>query len=141
MRPLHSIPFSVLASALLIGTAAAQQFAPTTRIVTAIDESQLVTLKGNTHPAANAKNDRGPVSSTLPMTDLILVLSRSPEQQAAFDKFVAAQYDPNSPDYHHWLQPEEVGTNFGPSQVDIATLSNWLTGHGFTIDEVTKAWM
>ena len=28
------------------------------------------------------------------MTDLILVLSRSPEQQAAAEKFVASQYDP-----------------------------------------------
>ncbi|MGA9670471.1 MAG: protease pro-enzyme activation domain-containing protein [Terracidiphilus sp.] len=138
MRPLRSIPLSVLASALLIGTAVAQQFTPAIRIVNQIDEHQLVTLKGNTHPAANAKNDRGPVSPTLPMTDLIMVLSRSPEQQAAFDKFVAGQYDPNSPDYHHWLEPEEVGTNFGPSQTDIATISNWLTGHGFTIDEVTK---
>jgi hypothetical protein len=116
----------------------AQRFAPTVRIVDKIDESQLVTLKGNTHPAANARNDLGPVSPDLPMTDLILVLSRSPEQQAAFEKFVASQYDPASPDFHQWLTPEQVGENFGPSQIDIATISNWLTGHGFTITEVTK---
>jgi len=41
------------------------------RIVNAIDESNLVTLKGNTHPAASARNDRGPVSAELPLTDLI----------------------------------------------------------------------
>jgi len=138
MRPLRAFPLSVLASALLIGTSMAQQFAPTVRIVNPIDENQLVTLKGNTHPAATAKNDRGPVSPTLQLTDLIMVLSRSPQQQAAFDKFVADQYNPSSPDFHHWLEPEEVGTNFGPSQVDIATISNWLTGHGFTVDEVSK---
>ena len=116
----------------------AQQFAPAARIVDRIDESQLVALKGNTHPAANAKNDVGRVSPDLPMTDLIMVLSRSPEQQAAFDKFVAGQYDPTSPDFHQWLTPEQVGANFGPSQTDIATVSNWLTGHGFSVDEVTK---
>jgi subtilase family serine protease len=116
----------------------AQQFASTARIVNPIDERQLTTLKGNTHPAANARNDRGPVSPDLPMTDLILVLSRSPEQQAAFDKFVASQYEPGSPDFHHWLEPEEVGSNFGPSESDIATISSWLTGHGFSIDEVSK---
>jgi subtilase family serine protease len=138
MRPLRAISLSVLASALLIATSMAQQFAATVRIVNPIDESQLVTLKGNTHPAATAVNDRGPVSPSLALTDLIMVLSRSPQQQAAFDKFVADQYNPNSPDFHHWLEPEEVGTNFGPSQVDIATISNWLTGHGFTIDEVSK---
>jgi subtilase family serine protease len=116
----------------------AQQFAPTVRVVDRIDENRLVTLKGNTHPAANAGNDLGQVSPALPMTDLILVLSRSPEQQAAFDKFVAGQYDPNSPDFHQWLTPEQVGENFGPAQTDIATVSNWLTGHGFSVDEVTK---
>ena len=122
----------VLASFLLCSAAAiAQQFAPAVRIVDRIDESQLVALHGNTHPAANARNDAGRVSPDLPMTDLIMVLSRSPEQQAAFDKFVAGQYDPNSPDFHQWLTPEQIGENFGASQTDIATVSNWLTGHGF----------
>ena len=139
MRPLRSLPLYVVASALLCSAAAmAQQFAPTVRIVDRIDESQLVALKGNTHPFANAKNDQGPVSPSLPMTDMILVLSRSTEQQAAFDKFVASQYDPNSPNFHQWLTPEQVGANFGPSETDIATISNWLTGHGFSISEVTK---
>ena len=139
MRLMRSLPLCALASALLCPVAAmAQQFAPAVRIVDRIDESRLVTLKGNTHPAANARNDLGQVSPDLPMTDLILVLSRSPEQQTAFDKFVAGQYDPNSPDFHQWLAPEQVGENFGPSQTDIATVSNWLTGHGFSVDEVTK---
>jgi subtilase family serine protease len=139
MRLMRSLPLCALASALLCGTAAmAQQFAPTVRIVDRVDESQVVTLKGNTHPAANAKNDLGRVSPGLPMTDLILVLSRSPEQQAAFEKFVASQYDSASPDFHQWLTPEQVGENFGPSQTDIATISNWLTGHGFSVDQVTK---
>src|ERR1039458_9792882 len=139
MRPLHSLPLCVLASALLCGTAAmSQQFAPTVRIVDRIDGNQLVTLKGNTHPLANSANDLGRVSPTLPMTDLILVLSRRPEQQAAFDKFVANQYDSASPDFHKWLTPEQVGENCGPAETDIATITNWLTGHGFSVDEVTK---
>ena len=128
------------AASLLLCTAAAmgQQFAATSRIVNRIDESQLVALKGNTPSAANARNDMGRVSPDLPMTDLIMVLSRSAEQQAAFDKFVAGQYDPTSPDFHQWLTPEQVGANFGPSQSDIATVTNWLTGHGFSVDGVMK---
>jgi subtilase family serine protease len=115
-----------------------QQFAPTVRIVDRIDENQLVTLKGNTHPLANSANDLGRVSPSLPMTDLILVLSRSPEQQAAFDQFVASEYDSTSPNFHQWLTPDQVGANFGPAETDIATISNWLTGHGFSITEVSK---
>ena len=145
MRAMSSLPHCALAGALLCSTALvctpalpAQGVAPKIRIVNRIDESQLVTLKGNTHPAANAKNDRGRVSPDLPMTDLILVLGRSPEQQAAFEKFVASQYDQDSPDFHHWLTPAEVGRDFGPSETDIATISNWLTGHGLSVDEVTN---
>ena len=139
MANLRALPLHVLAVALLCSAALpAQRFAPTSRIVTRIDESNLVALKGNTHPAANAANDRGRVSPDLPMTDLILVLSRDPAQQAAFDKFVASQYDQNSPNFHQWLTPEQVGTNFGPSEADLATVTGWLTGRGFSIAQVTK---
>jgi len=131
--------FLACAAALLSSSAArAQAVLAAPRIVQAIDETNLVTLKGNTHPAANARNDRGQVSSDLPMTDLILVLSRSPEQQAAFTKFVASQYDAESPNFHHWLKPAEVGADFGPSQTDVAVISQWLTGHGFSVTQVSN---
>ncbi|MGA2753506.1 MAG: protease pro-enzyme activation domain-containing protein [Terracidiphilus sp.] len=134
----RSLPLCVLASVFLCSVAApAQNVAPTIRIVNPIDESQLVTLKGNTHPAANAKNDRGPVSPGFVLPDLTLVLSRSPEQQAAFDAFVASQYDTGSPNYHQWLTPAQIGAQFGPAQADIATITGWLTSHGFTVKQVT----
>ncbi len=139
MHLIRSLSLCALAGSLLASTAAVGQgVAPTVQVVNKINENNLATLKGNTVPAANAKNDRGPVSPDLPMNDLILVLSRSPQQQAAFDKFVASQYDAKSENYHHWLQPEEVGTQFGPAQTDIDTVTAWLTGHGFTVDEVSK---
>ena len=75
----------------------AQTAAPTIRIVGPIDAGQLVTLKGNTPLAAKAINDRGPVSSSMSMTDLTLVLSRGSERQAAFDAFVAASTTPARP--------------------------------------------
>jgi len=145
MRSVKAFPLCVLVGALLGSTvlfpssaSMAQSIAPAIRIVDKIDESNLVTLRGSTRPAAIAKNDRGRVSPSLPMTDLILVLSRGAEQQAAFEKFVASQYDSSSPNFHQWLTPPQVGQNFGPSETDIATISNWLTGHGFSVDEVTK---
>jgi subtilase family serine protease len=143
MRSIKAFPFGRLAGALLGALAllcgsglTAQSFTPATRIVDKIDESQLTTLKGNTHPYANAKNDRGRVSPDLPMTDLILVLSRDSAQQAAFEQFVASQYDSSSPNFHQWLTPQQIGEYFGPSESDIATITNWLAGHGFSVDEV-----
>ena len=139
MRPLGRLLICLIALSSLSAIAAQSQVVPTAvRIVDRVDDSQLVTLTGNTHPAANAKNDVGRVSSRLQMSDLIMVLSRSPERQAAFDAFVASQYDPSSPKFHQWLEPEEVGVQFGPSLADIATVSNWLSTHGFSVDEVSK---
>jgi len=138
MRPLHKLLLCLFALLILSGTAAtAAKIASTARIVDKVDDNQLVTLRGNTHPAANAQNDVGRVSPNLKMTDLILVLSRSPEQQAAFDAFVASQYDSTSPNFHHWLEPVEIGAKFGPSSADIATVSTWLAGRGFSVDEVS----
>ncbi|HUH64782.1 MAG TPA: choice-of-anchor D domain-containing protein [Terracidiphilus sp.] len=140
MFPLRSLSLAFAAGALILsqGLTAAQEAAPQVRIVQRIDESNLVTLRGNTHPLASARYDRGRVSPDLPMDGLILVLERSPEQQAAFDKFVASQADSNSPNYHKWLEPEEVGERFGPSMADINTVEGWLRGHGFTVDELSK---
>ena len=128
------VVFPFLGSAL----ASAQNPERKPRILGKIDENQLVTLKGNVHPAAIAKNDLGPVQSNLAMNGLVLVLSRSPEQQAAFDEFVASQYDATSPNYHHWLLPTQIGEQFGPSLTDIATASNWLSSHGFAVSQVSK---
>ncbi|MGA2351829.1 MAG: protease pro-enzyme activation domain-containing protein [Terracidiphilus sp.] len=138
MRLLPLFLLAVTTGLLCNAAASAQVVAPSVRITDRINESDLVTLRGNAHPLANAKHDRGRVAPDLAMTDLILVLSRAPGQQAAFDTMVASQYNPDSPNFHHWLTPEQVGTDFGPSQTDIATISNWLAGHGFSIGEVTK---
>ena len=138
MRFLQKFPLFVLTGVLLCGwTSMAQSSTATSaRIVDPIDESQLTVLHGNTHPAAVAKNDLGQVAPDLRMTDMVLVLSRSAERQAAFEAFVASQYEQNSANYHHWLTPMEVGQEFGPAPSDIAAVCGWLTGHGFQVDAV-----
>jgi hypothetical protein len=143
MIKLRSLPrhasLCILASVFVLpAISQAQAVAPAVRILNRIDESQLVSLKGNTHPFANARNDQGKVADSLPMSDLILVLSRDPAQQAAFDAYVAGEYDQNSPNYHQWLTPDQIGEQFGPSQTDILTITNWLTGHGFAVSQVTR---
>lgn len=107
------------------------------RITQKVDNNQLTTLRGNVVPFATARYDHGPVSTSLPMPDLTLVLSRSPEQQAAFDQYVEGEYDPGSPNYHQWLTPSQIGSEFGPTEADIATITNWLTSQGFRILRVT----
>lgn len=137
MANLRTLPLCVLAGALLCSSALSQQSPTNVRIVHPIDESSLVTLTGNMHPAAIEKNDRGPVSASLPMSGLTLVLSRSAGEQAAFNAFVASQYDQSSPSFHQWLTPQQIGQRFGPAQADINTLTSWLAGKGFAVKSVS----
>jgi subtilase family serine protease len=139
MATLRTLPLVALASALLFSAVSpAQQASPAARIVNPIDENQLVPLKGNINPHANAKNDRGPVSDSLPMADLTLLLSRTPEQQAAFDAYVQSEYDAGSPNFHHWLTPAQIGQLYGPAQSDIAAISAWLSSKGFSVTHVAQ---
>jgi subtilase family serine protease len=108
------------------------------RITARVDNRVLVALPGNVHPNARAEFDRGLVTPDLPMGDLYLVLRRSPDQQKAFEDFVASQYNSSSPNFHQWLTPDEIGSRFGPALADIQTISAWLTSQGFSIDEVSK---
>ncbi len=108
------------------------------RIVEAVNESQLAALKGDTRPEARAENDRGRVPASLPMTDLVLVLRRSPERQAAFEAMLNALQDPASPQFHHWLTPDQIGRQYGPADSDIATIRQFLLNHGLRVDSVSK---
>jgi subtilase family serine protease len=116
-------------------TAAAQtssaQAAVPTRITQAIDETQLVRLHGNVHPLARAEFDQGLVNDATPMKRMMLVLQRSPEQQAALSKLMDEQLNKDSPNFHKWLTPDQFGKQFGPADADIQAVTDWLTRQGF----------
>jgi len=117
---------------------AAQQQTVPSRIVQAVSDAQLISLKGNVHPLARAQFDRGPAPSGLPMQRMLLVLKHSAEQQTALTRLLDAQQDRNSRDFHRWLTPEEFGRSFGPSDDDIKAITGWLQGHGFEIGKVSN---
>ena len=106
------------------------------RVVEPIDNAKLVQLHGTIHPMARPEFDHGVVDPQLPMERMLLLLKRSPEQEAALEAFMARQLDPKSPDFHHWLEPQEFGRLYGPSDVDIAAVSSWLANHGFSVNKV-----
>jgi hypothetical protein len=101
------------------------------RITQAIDETQLVTLKGNVHPLARPEFDQGLVPDPTPMNRMLLLLQRSPEQQAALDQLMLQQMSKDSPNFHKWLTPQEFGARFGPADADIQTVTTWLASQGF----------
>ncbi|HZB89279.1 MAG TPA: Ig-like domain repeat protein [Terracidiphilus sp.] len=112
--------------------------APAPLITRPIDDTRLVELKGNVHPAVRTATDLGPASDTLVLRRMILLLKRSPAQQAALDKLVDSQKNPNSPQYHKWLTPAQFGAQFGVTPQDMSTITGWLQSHGFTVESVAN---
>lgn len=128
---------AVLTAALLCplaGKLPAQQ----DRITSAIDNSQRVRLPGNVRPEALPQNDRGPVAPSFEMRAITVLLKPSASQQRALDENLAEQSDPNSPNYHKWLTPEQYADLYGASQSDVKKITAWLKSQGFTIDDVAR---
>ena len=108
------------------------------RVVEPVNDSRLVKLTGNTVPMARPQFDQGRMDSGKMLEKVLMVLKRSPEQEAALAAFNERQYDPKSRDFHHWLHAEEFGQLYGPSDSDIAQVTSWLQNRGFQITEVSK---
>lgn len=136
MRGASRVPF-LLCVVLACMISADAQVASHPLVTQPIDESQLVPLKGNTHPLARPQFDIGTAPPDLPLDRMLLVLKRSPEQEIALRKLLDDQQDKASPNYHKWLTPDEFGQQFGPSDQDLQALTGWLQSHGFEVNRVT----
>ena len=127
------LPAFCLLSALSLG----QQISSRPLITEPLVESQLMTLKGNTHPLAQSRFDVGAAPPDLPMNRMLLVLRRSPEQEYALHTLLDNQQDKASPHYHKWLTPDEFGSQFGPADQDLQIVTGWLQSHGFAVTRIT----
>jgi pseudomonalisin len=107
---------------------------PTDRIVMPIDDSRTVRRFGNVYPKVRAEFDRGRVPPQSRMEHIFLLLRSDPDQLAALDQLNAAQQDPQSPLYHHWLEPTTFGLHFGASEHDLAAVTAWLEGKGLHVE-------
>ena len=135
MKMIRSIACAFL---LLLAPVVIAQTAYVRPLVTQpVDESKLTVVRGNTHPLARAEFDRGAAPADLPMDNMLLVLKRSPEQEAALEQFMAEQLDKSSPNYHKWLTPAQFGQQFGAADSDIQAVTSWLTSHGFQVGKVS----
>lgn len=141
MRPRSS---SFVCAVLLIsfltfsGVTFSQEVPVQPRITQAVDDAALTTLRGNTHPLARARFDRGVAPPSMALDRMLLVLKRSPEQESALVALLDEQQDKSSSNYHKWLTPEEFGKRFGPADSDIQAVTSWLGTHGFKVNQVSK---
>jgi hypothetical protein len=137
----RSVTCLVAGLAFLFGVNAAntqaQQRIPARRLITqVIDDGVAVRLPGNTRPEANAANDRGIVSDSLPMEHLQLQLQLPAEKQQELDQFISDLQNPASPNFHKWLTSEQFKQEFSLAPVDIAAITGWLQSHGFAVNVI-----
>lgn len=102
------------------------------RVTQLANPPDTVLLHGNTHPLARAEYDRGALPDSQPLSRMLLLLQRSPEQEMALEQFLEDQQNKLSSSYHHWLTPEQFGAQYGPTDGDIQVVTAWLSSRGFT---------
>jgi subtilase family serine protease len=125
---------------LLTGIRAAVAETPAALIRSPVDESDRVTLGGNTPPSATiGARDQGAVDDALPFEHLLLVLKRDAATEGALQARILALHAPGSSEFHHWLTAEQVGAQFGANPQDVAVLEQWLTSHGFAVNRLYKS--
>ena len=129
--------FLLLAIALFDGNAVYAQNAD--RVAQAVDTTKVVMLGNHVPHWATADNLTGTVQEDQALNAMTMVLSRSPEQQLAFEKLLADQRNPAASEYHHWLSPTEVGIRFGPTSNDLDAVITWLQSEGLGITWVSPS--
>ncbi|HXQ27193.1 MAG TPA: protease pro-enzyme activation domain-containing protein [Candidatus Acidoferrales bacterium] len=143
MRTSHLNTNKVLLAFALFSLVAVRASAQTSnvqpRITAAIDNSSRFTIAHSTHPLARPAFDTGALDGATPMNRMILMLGASPEQDQQLRTFLDSQQTQGSPDYHHWLTPDEFGQRFGPAPQDIQTVTAWLQQQGFSVDRVARS--
>ncbi len=108
------------------------------RITAPINSGEMTLLPGNLHGNVQAQYDQGFVDASTELEYITMMVKPSATQQADLTRLIAEQQDPASPNYHHWLTPEQYAQRFGLSRGDIASLTNWLQSEGFEILRVAR---
>src|ERR1043166_7147091 len=104
-----------------------------------IDDSRLVSLRGNTRPEANFANDRGAVPEDLLLDHMLLLLRRPQEQETTLKLFLDQLHDRPSPNFHHWLTAARFGERFGPAQQALDAVARWLESHGLQVNVISPS--
>ena len=66
-------------------------------------------------------------------TSLHLAIGLPLRNAAALDSLLADIYNPASPNYHHYLTPEQFTTQFGPTEQDYQAVKDFARTNGLTV--------
>ncbi|MEW2503541.1 S53 family serine peptidase [Amycolatopsis sp. NPDC047767] len=86
----------------------------------------LITMSGNAAPLASSARS-GDVDAG---QQINAALSLKLHNQQALQQFLSDVQNPASPQYHHFLTPEQFNAAFGPTQADVAKAVSFLKQNG-----------
>ncbi len=106
------------------------------RVTQTVNSANVAPIQGTHLALVGALTSQGAVSDATPMNHMQLVLRPSDQRKAALEWLIAAQHDPLSPLFHHWITPKQFGKYFGAIDSDVAATESWLKANGFTVNGV-----
>jgi uncharacterized protein (TIGR03437 family) len=113
-------------------------WAQQSRVPTRIDNTRRIALSGHVHPQARPEFDQGRVRPDATLDYLTLELQPTAAQQTDLARLLIEQQNPGSPNYHHWLTPEQYADRFGVSTQDANTIAAWLQSQGLTVHAISR---
>lgn len=128
-----------IAQTILDQTPLAQHNVESDRVTAQINLSDTTLLKGHLPAWVRPEADAGQVPSDLQLDNMIVVLRRSASREQAYQQLLQEQHTPGSPEYHHWLTPQQLGAQYGVTQHDIAAITSWLQSQGLHVKSVSPS--
>jgi subtilase family serine protease len=117
-----------------LASAFGQPSAPNTQLPSGISgDSTLVRMRGHVPAFTRGALDLGPLEADALLTNVVVLLSRTSEQEQELEEFLRGLQDPASQIYRQWLSPEEFGERFGARDSDIQTVTAWLCSYGLKV--------
>ncbi len=80
-----------------------------------------------------------PVAHADPAAPLKMEVTLGLRNRAALDQLLQDQHNPASPRYHQWLTSAQFAARFGPSQLDLDAVAQWLDAQGFKVTATSLA--
>lgn len=117
-----------ICAALLLGIAGAQP-----AMAQAGGTTAGTTISNNTPRFASTGQNLGPAAAS---QTIQVSLALSPHNRAEMDALAATLYNPNSSQYHEWLQPSDIVSRFAPTASDVQTVEKFLNAQGLSVVSV-----
>ena len=83
--------------------------------------------------------DLGEVNGSEPLTGLTLHFSMTAGQEEDLGRLLDQQQTRGNREFHKFLSPEEFSYRFGPNSDDVAKITAWLSGEGFSGIQVARS--